>query len=108
MWDRAESAELVEEKETPATKHSRPQNLRSNNRQIVEDTSEEEAGDCRALILKYPFASLMADSVRANSLQAVSESRQKACECFNLQVHVTSQHSPSSSVYAMAASWNVS
>lgn len=40
----ADSYELVEEKETPATKHSRPQKRRPNNRQVVEDTSEEEAG----------------------------------------------------------------
>ncbi|GMN27240.1 hypothetical protein TIFTF001_049359 [Ficus carica] len=44
MLDRADTTELVEEKETPATKHSRPQKRRPNNRQVVEDTSEEEAG----------------------------------------------------------------
>lgn len=47
--------------------------------------------NCRATIgarfawfefqISFPWASLMADSVRANSLRAVSESRQKACEC---------------------------
>lgn len=41
---RADTTELVEEKETPATKHSRLQKRRPNNRQVVEDTSEEEAG----------------------------------------------------------------
>lgn len=44
MLDRADTTELVEEKETPATTHSRPQKRRPNNRQVVEDTSEEEAG----------------------------------------------------------------
>ena len=44
MLDRADTTKLVEEKETPATKHSHPQKLRPNNRQVVEDTSEEEAG----------------------------------------------------------------
>jgi hypothetical protein len=42
MLDRADTTELVEE--TPATKHSHPQKRRPNNRQVVEDTSEEEAG----------------------------------------------------------------
>lgn len=41
---RADTTELVEEKESPATKHSRLQKRRPNNRQVVEDTSEEEAG----------------------------------------------------------------
>ena len=43
MLDRAYTTELVEEKETPATKHSRPQKRRPNNRQVVEDmyTSED-------------------------------------------------------------------
>lgn len=41
---KADTTELVEEKESPATKHSRPQKRRPNNRQVVEDTSEEEAG----------------------------------------------------------------
>ncbi|KAI3671770.1 hypothetical protein L2E82_53283 [Cichorium intybus] len=40
----ADTTELVEEKESPATKHSRPQKRRPKNRQVVEDTSEEEAG----------------------------------------------------------------
>lgn len=44
MLDQADTTELVEEKESPATKHSRPQKRRPNNRQVVEDTSEEEAG----------------------------------------------------------------
>lgn len=39
----ADTTELVEEKETPATKHSRPQKRRPKNRQVAEDTSEEEA-----------------------------------------------------------------
>ena len=43
MLDRADTTELVEKKETPATKHSRLQKRRPNNRQVVEDTSEEEA-----------------------------------------------------------------
>jgi hypothetical protein len=38
------TTELVEEKETPATKHSCPQKWRPNNCWVVEDTSEEEAG----------------------------------------------------------------
>ncbi|KAH0637731.1 hypothetical protein KY289_037646 [Solanum tuberosum] len=41
---KADTTELVEEKEPPATKHSRPQKRRPKNRQVVEDTSEEEAG----------------------------------------------------------------
>ncbi len=41
---RTDTTELVEEKETPAAKHSRPQKRRPNNRRVVEDTSEEEAG----------------------------------------------------------------
>ena len=41
MLDQADTTELVEEKESPATKHSRPQKRRPNNRQVVEDTSEE-------------------------------------------------------------------
>lgn len=44
---KAESYELVEEKETPATKHSRPQTKAETEQppgQVVEDTSEEEAG----------------------------------------------------------------
>lgn len=46
MLDQADTTffVLVEEKETPATKHFRPQKRRPNNRQVVEDTSEEEAG----------------------------------------------------------------
>lgn len=48
---KADSYELVEEKETPATKHSRPQKRKPNNRQVVEDTSEEEAG---ALKVDHP------------------------------------------------------
>ena len=40
---RADTTELVEEKETPATKHSRLQKRRPNNRQVVKDTSDEEA-----------------------------------------------------------------
>lgn len=44
MVEQADTTELVEEKESPATKHSRPQKRRPNNRQVVEDTSEEEAG----------------------------------------------------------------
>lgn len=53
MLDRADTTELVEENETPATKHSRPQKRRPNNRQVVEDTytSEEEAG---ALSVYHP------------------------------------------------------
>ena len=39
-----DQADTTEEKESPATKHSRPQKRRPNNRQVVEDTSEEEAG----------------------------------------------------------------
>jgi hypothetical protein len=45
MLDRADTTELVEEKETPATKRSRPQKRRPKSHQGVEDTSEEEAGD---------------------------------------------------------------
>lgn len=44
MLDRADTTELVEEKQTPATKHSCPQKRRPNSRQVVEDTSEEGAG----------------------------------------------------------------
>lgn len=41
----SDTTELVEEKETPATKHSRPQKWRPKNRQVVENTSEEGAGE---------------------------------------------------------------
>lgn len=43
MLDQADTTKLVEEKESPATKHSRPQKRRPKNRQVVEDTSEEGA-----------------------------------------------------------------
>lgn len=41
---KADTTELVEEKETPTTKYSRPKKRKPNNHQAVEDTSEEEAG----------------------------------------------------------------
>lgn len=45
MLDQSQSwPELVEEKETPTTKYSRPKKWKPNNHQAVEDTSEEEAG----------------------------------------------------------------
>ena len=41
---RTNTTKLVEEKETPKAKHSRAQKRRPNNRRVVEDTSEKEAG----------------------------------------------------------------
>ena len=46
---------MVEEKETPATKHSRLKKRRPNNRQVVEDTSEEGGGGRPLSLPPYPL-----------------------------------------------------
>lgn len=42
MLDWADITELVEQKETPATKHSCPKKQRPKNPQVVKDIPEEE------------------------------------------------------------------